>query len=74
MGRLLRPDSPSTGKPCTWRRGPVCSQHGCEERRPLVNTGALWPGPVETESRVLTMQTKLHQWAMVDSGRRTPRA
>lgn len=35
-----------------------------------MNTGALWPGPVEAESRVLAMQTKLHQWAMADSGRR----
>ena len=35
-----------------------------------MNTGAPWPGPVEAESRVLAMQTKLHQWAMADSGRR----
>ena len=35
-----------------------------------MNTGASWPGPVEAESRVLAMQTKLHQWAMADSGRR----
>ena len=35
-----------------------------------MNTGALWPGLLEAESRVLTMQTKLHQWAMVDFGRR----
>ena len=35
-----------------------------------MNTGASWPGPVEAESRVLAMQTKLHQWAMADPGRR----
>ena len=35
-----------------------------------MNTDASWPGPVEAESRVLAMQTKLHQWAMADSGRR----
>ena len=35
-----------------------------------MNTGALWPGPVEAESRVLAMQTKLHQWATADFGRR----
>ena len=35
-----------------------------------MNTGASWPGPVEAESRVLTMQTKLNQWATADSGRR----
>ena len=32
-----------------------------------MNTGASWPG--SSESRVLSMQTKLHQWAMADSGR-----
>ena len=35
-----------------------------------MNTSASWPGPVEAESRVLAMQTKLHQWARADSGRR----
>ena len=35
-----------------------------------MNTGALWPGLVEAESRVLAMQTKLNQWAMADAGRR----
>jgi RNA-directed DNA polymerase len=35
-----------------------------------VNTGASWPGLVEAEQRVLVMQTKLHQWAMADPGRR----
>ena len=35
-----------------------------------MNTGASWPGPVEAESRVLAMQTKLHQWATADPGRR----
>jgi len=35
-----------------------------------VNTGAPWPDLDEAEPRVLTMQTKLHQWAKVDPGRR----
>jgi RNA-directed DNA polymerase len=35
-----------------------------------VNTGASWPDLFEAESRVLVMQTKLHQWAMADPGRR----
>ena len=29
-----------------------------------MNTGALWPGPVEAERRVRVMQTKLHRWAL----------
>jgi RNA-directed DNA polymerase len=35
-----------------------------------VNTGALWPGLDEAEYRVRVMQTKLHQWATADPGRR----
>jgi RNA-directed DNA polymerase len=35
-----------------------------------VNTGASWPDLDEAERRVLAMQTKLHQWAKADSGRR----
>jgi RNA-directed DNA polymerase len=35
-----------------------------------VNIGAPWPDPDEAERRVLVMQTKLHQWAMADPGRR----
>ena len=35
-----------------------------------MNTGASWPSLIEAESRVLAMQTKLHQWAMADNGRR----
>jgi RNA-directed DNA polymerase len=35
-----------------------------------VNTGAPWPELFEAESRVLAMQTKLHQWAKADPGRR----
>ena len=27
-----------------------------------MNTGASWLGPIEAESRVLAMQTKLNQW------------
>jgi RNA-directed DNA polymerase len=35
-----------------------------------VNIGAPWPGLEEAERRVLAMQTKLHQWAVSDPGRR----
>ncbi len=35
-----------------------------------MNTGALWPDPYEAAARVLAMQTKLHQWATSDPGRR----
>lgn len=35
-----------------------------------MNTGAPWPGLEEAEQRVLGMQTKLHQWAKADPGRR----
>jgi RNA-directed DNA polymerase len=35
-----------------------------------VNTGAPWPGLVEAERRVRTMQAKLHQWATADPDRR----
>jgi RNA-directed DNA polymerase len=35
-----------------------------------VNIGAPWPDLHQAESRVLAMQTKLHQWAMADPGRR----
>lgn len=35
-----------------------------------MNTDTRWPGPEEAESRVHRMQTKLHQWAKVDPGRR----
>jgi RNA-directed DNA polymerase len=35
-----------------------------------VNTGAPWPSLEEAERRVLAMQTKLHQWAGGDPGRR----
>jgi RNA-directed DNA polymerase len=35
-----------------------------------VNIGAPWPSPIEAELRVLAMQTKLHQWATSDPGRR----
>jgi RNA-directed DNA polymerase len=35
-----------------------------------VNTGAPWPGLDEAEWRVRVMQTKLHQWAKADPGRR----
>jgi RNA-directed DNA polymerase len=35
-----------------------------------VNIGAPWPDLDEAEQRVLVMQTKLHQWAAADLGRR----
>jgi RNA-directed DNA polymerase len=35
-----------------------------------VNTGVLWPEVEEAEARVLRIQTKLHQWATDDPGRR----
>ena len=37
----------------------------CSQRRStsLVNKGASWPSLIEAGSRVLAMQTKLHQWA-----------
>lgn len=37
--------------------------------RPLVNTGASWPGLSEAKLRVHAMQTKLHRWAAGDPGR-----
>jgi retron-type reverse transcriptase len=39
-------------------------------RRSSVNTDASWPDLVEAESRVLKIQTKLHQWATDDPNRR----
>jgi RNA-directed DNA polymerase len=39
-------------------------------RRSPVNTDASWPDLVEAESRVLKIQTKLHQWATDDPNRR----
>jgi len=35
-----------------------------------VNTSVPWPSLVEAEKRVLMMQTKLHNWAKADPGRR----
>ena len=35
-----------------------------------MNIGAPWPGLEEAEPRVREMQSKLHQWAVADSGRR----
>ena len=35
-----------------------------------MNIGAPWPDLVEAESRVQGMQSKLHQWAVVDPDRR----
>ena len=35
-----------------------------------MNIGASWPGLDEAGERVLGMQTKLHNWARADAGRR----
>lgn len=35
-----------------------------------MNTSVSWPSLAEAETRVLVMQTKLHNWAKADSGRR----
>lgn len=35
-----------------------------------MNTGASWPDLEEAESRVLRMQSKLHQWVKDDPDRR----
>ncbi len=35
-----------------------------------MNTGVLWPAAEQAEARVLRIQTKLHQWATGDPGRR----
>ena len=35
-----------------------------------MNTSVPWPSLAEAETRVLVMQTKLHNWAKADSGRR----
>ena len=35
-----------------------------------MNTGVSWPDVASASARVLSMQTKLHQWATIDSGRR----
>ncbi len=39
-------------------------------RRTLVNTGEPWPNLDEAKHRVLSIQTKLHQWSIDDPGRR----
>ena len=41
----------------------MCSQRRSTAGRSLLNTGASWPSFIEAGSRVLAMQTKLHQWA-----------
>src|SRR3954466_4676754 len=69
MGRRTR-SSPRSGKPVTWRRGPVCSRRDRIVGRSSVNTGAPWPELSQALPRVLAMQTKLHRWAAADPGRR----
>ena len=47
--------------------------HACEALQgleALVNTGEPWPHLDEAWPRVRRMQTKLHQWATADPGRR----
>ena len=42
----------------------------CKGAETLVNTGEPWPDLDEAWPRVRRMQTKLHQWAADDPGRR----
>ena len=35
-----------------------------------MNAGASWPGLVQAELRVLSIQAKLHQWSIDDAGHR----
>src|SRR5215207_5814397 len=66
-----RRSSPRPGKPVTWRRAAASSQQrDWDGGRSLVNTGVPWPEPEEAEAWVLRIQTKLHQWATDDPGRR----
>src|SRR4029450_3639939 len=53
-------------------KGPSGFTHamGLQWLEALVNTGEPWPDPDGAELRVLRMQTKLHQWAADDPGRR----
>ena len=70
LGRSPR-SSPSTGELCTWRRRTAGSQPTCwNVRRSPVNTDASWPGLIEAELRVLSIQAKLHRWATDDPRRR----
>src|SRR6266540_2160080 len=69
-GRRVR-SSPRPGEPATWRRDPASPQsRSWNVRRTPVNTDAPWPDLEEAESRVLKIQTKLHQWAADDPHRR----
>ena len=69
MGRSPR-SSPRSGKPA-WRRRAAGSQPlRWNVRRPPVNTDDLWPDLYEAESRVLSIQEKLHRRATGDSRRR----
>jgi len=52
------------------KEGSSFAAEGWKIRRSLVNTDASWPDLVEAESRVLKIQTKLHQWATDDTNRR----
>src|SRR5947207_12452914 len=71
MGRNRR-STPRTGEPFTWGRA-VASQAGGVEVMPEdtpVNIGVLLTVPFTAGKQVLGMQTKLHQWAAADLGRR----
>src|SRR3954454_7603678 len=69
VGRRTR-SSPRSGKPATWRRGPVCSRRDRITGRSSVNTDAPWPELFQALPRVLAMQAKLHRWAAAGPGRR----
>jgi len=71
-GRRAR-SSPSPGKPDTWQRGPASPQRWSGNvRSPWVNTDDLAREAelYRAERRVLSIQTKLHQWATDDPDRR----
>lgn len=51
-------------------KGPSVFTASMQNEEDAGNTGASWLGPVEAESRVLAMQTKLNRWATADPGRR----
>ena len=70
-GRSRR-SSPRPGKPVTWPRAAARSA-GKGRQCPKdteVNTSVVRLDGEEAESRVWRMQTKLHQWAAADLGRR----
>jgi hypothetical protein len=70
VGRSPR-SSRRSGKLATGRRRTAYSQSwDWKVGRSSVNTDAPWPDATMARQRVLTIQTKLHQWATDDPGRR----